>query len=506
MKIQFLLLLFFIGSSLSSQTIELGPEEKGSRKDVISDIILSDDTGIYALRTAVRFLSYPTPIIEKYTVDFAQVYSVRLTEFDQSNLKAQSIFPYNDRIFIALSERDKSAGRAEFYIQEIDKSTGKLTGARKKIGANKLEKRISLPNLTSRISRDKSKLAMFINEFALFGSGAVQIFNLPIGKKDDTYGNFTLKVFDDNLSEIWSKKVKLPYNNDRLSVLEFDTDNDGNIYLLTRYRPEDWRAKRKAKKPFFTYKILAYRNDGADVEEYDVTLENKYISDITFDLGKDDNLMCGGFFSDKFNGALGGTFFFTIDADTKKIIQQDTKKFGTEELSLFMSKRKAEKGKEISSDFSLDEFILRSDGGIVLIGESYYETTITSTGPNGRSSTTTYYHYGPILVVNVSPAGKIDWVTKIDKNQDSSTKAYSSYETAVVKDKIYFVFNKGIRKKSNVMAVSVDAGGKVSEQELFQVKDEKLLLRVPGCEQVSDDEMVVYGEWRKKFRFGKIKF
>ena len=277
MKIQFLLLLFFIGSSLSSQTIELGPEEKGSRKDVISDIILSDDTGIYALRTAVRFLSYPTPIIEKYTVDFAQVYSVRLTEFDQSNLKAQSIFPYNDRIFIALSERDKSAGRAEFYIQEIDKSTGKLTGARKKIGANKLEKRISLPNLTSRISRDKSKLAMFINEFALFGSGAVQIFNLPIGKKDDTYGNFTLKVFDDNLSEIWSKKVKLPYNNDRLSVLEFDTDNDGNIYLLTRYRPEDWRAKRKAKKPFFTYKILAYRNDGADVEEYDVTLENKYI-------------------------------------------------------------------------------------------------------------------------------------------------------------------------------------------------------------------------------------
>lgn len=500
MKQVFLILIsfLFISQWLSAQELTLGPEQKGKRSEVIQDIIHHDETGFYALRQSVSVLKPFAPIIEKYTNDMVQVYQTRLDDFSSQDINPEGFFSFNNRIFVAGSKKERDKKQIEYFFREISKKTGKMTGKVQKIGREKIEKRSAIANLDYRISRDSSKLGLFLNDFSL------NLFNSK--KANEDYAKVTLKVFNDDLEELWSRKIKLPYNKDRVSVVKFDVDNKGDIYLLVRYRDSNWREKRRAKKPWFTYRMLAYRQSGEEVDEYNVTLKDQYISDITFEINNKDNLTCAGFFSEGFRGSLAGTFILTIDAKTKRISRQDTKKFDSAELSLFMKERKAKKGKEISSNFDLEDFVLRSDGGAILIGESFYISTTTTTSASGGTTTRTLYNYGPLIVVNVNPDGKIEWVSKIVKKQRSETRAYSSYAMSIVADKMYFVFNKGIRKRSNVMAVSVDSKGKVSEKELFRVKDEKMLLRVPGCEQIADREMIVYGEWRKKFRFGKLKF
>jgi hypothetical protein len=503
MKQSLLILIAFLSINqwMTAQDLTLGPEQKGKRTEVIQDIIHHDETGFYALRQSISLLKPLAPIIEKYTDDMIQVYQTRLDEFSSVNINDEAYFSFNNRIFVAGSKKDRAKKRVEYFFREISKKTGKMTGKIQKIGTEKIEKKSAVANLDYRISRDSSKLGLFLNDFSL------NFFTLFNSKKiNENYGRFTLKVFNDDLEELWSRKVRLPYNQDRLSVVKFDVDNNGDVYILTKYRDENWREKKRKDQPWFTYKMLAYRQGGEEVDKYDVTLKDEYISDITFDIDNRNNLVCSGFFSEKFVGSLAGTFIFTIDAKTKEITRQDTKKFDTSELSLFMKGRKAKKGKEISANFDLEDFVLRSDGGAVLIGESFYQSTYTTTNTDGSITRRTVYNYGPLIIVNINPDGKIEWVSKVVKRQSSETQAFSSYAMSIVADKMYFIFNKGLRKRSNVMAVSVDSKGKVSEKELFRIKDEKMLIRVPGCEQIADREMIVYGEWKKKFRFGKLKF
>ncbi len=503
MKQSLLILIAFLSISqwMTAQELTLGPEQKGKRTEVISDIIHHDNTGYYALRQSVSMLKPLAPIIEKYNDDMVRIYQTRLDEFNSADINEEAFFTFNNRIFVAGSKKERSKKRVEYFFREISKKTGKMTGKVQRIGTEKIEKKSAVANLDYRISRDSSKLGLFLNDFTL---GISSLFGG--NKVNENYAKFTLKVFNDKLEEQWSRKVRLPYNQDRLSVEKFDVDNNGDVYILTKYREENWRELKRKDKPWFTYKMLAYRQGGEEVDKYDVTLKDNYISDITFDIDNRNNLVCSGFFSERFIGGLAGTFILTIDAQTKSITRQDTKKFDTSELNLFMSERRAKKGKEISSNFDLEDFVLRSDGGAVLIGESFYTTQSTSMDANGRVTSTTIYNYGPLIIVNVNPDGKIDWVSKIVKRQSSSSQVFSSYAMAIVADKMHFIFNKGLRKRSNVMSVSVDSKGKVSEKELFRVKDEKMLIRVPGCEQIADREMIVYGEWKKKFRFGKLKF
>jgi hypothetical protein len=496
-----LIAFFSINQWTTAQELTLGPEQKGKRTEIISDILHADETGYYALRQSLGLLKPFAPIIEKYNNDMVRVYQTRLDEFTETNINEEAFFTFKNRLFVAGSKKDRSKKRVEYFFREISKKTGKMTGKIQKIGTEKIEKKSAIANLDAKISRDSSKLGLFLNDFSI---NFFPIFNSK--KKNENFAKFTLKVFNDKLEEQWSRKVKLPYNQDRLTVLKYDVDNNGDVYVLTSYREENWRERRRNNQAWYTYKILAYRQGGEEVDKYDVTLKDNYISDITFDIDNRNNLVCSGFFSEKFVGGLAGTFIMTIDSKTKEISRQDTKKFDTTELGLFMKERKAKKGKEISSNFDLKDFVLRSDGGAVLIGESFYISTYTTTSTNGSVTTRTVYNYGPLIIVNVNPDGKIEWVSKIVKRQRSETQAYSSYAMSIVADKMYFIFNKGIKKRSNVMAVSVDSKGKVSEKELFRVKDEKMLIRVPGCEQIADREMIVYGEWRKKFRFGKLKF
>ncbi|MGK0379982.1 MAG: hypothetical protein ACJA1Z_003812, partial [Patiriisocius sp.] len=61
-------------------------------------------------------------------------------------------------------------------------------------------------------------------------------------------------------------------------------------------------------------------------------------------------------------------------------------------------------------------------------------------------------------------------------------------------------------KSSAAVLVQVDSDGRQVKEALFNAKEAELLIRPKVCEQISNNELVIYGQKRKTERFGKIVF
>jgi hypothetical protein len=247
------------------------------------------------------------------------------------------------------------------------------------------------------------------------------------------------------------------------------------------------------------------------------------------------NILCGGFYSDQGLYSINGSYFLVYDSDTKELLKESTKEFGIDFVTEGMTdrqekktKKKENKGKDAEMyEYDLDNFIMREDGGGVLVAEQYWVkvVTTTSTDSQGHTHTHTTYHYyfNNIIVISIDPDGEIEWTQKIIKTQHTVNESgyYSSYAMAIVNDKLYFIFNdhpknllytKGARvysynrKHNMVSIVEIDGNGNKNKGILI-AEDDLETISVPRIsEQVSKDELILYSMKKKYNQFIKLKF
>ncbi len=145
--------------------------------------------------------------------------------------------------------------------------------------------------------------------------------------------------------------------------------------------------------------------------------------------------------------------------------------------------------------------------------------------------TTTHYYYNDIIVISIDPEGQIEWTEKIAKRQHTVNDFgyYSSYALAIDDDKMNFIFNDNIKnlvssamtkgklkglvynfsksfKWSVTVLVQLDSDGRQVKEALFNTKEAKFLIRPKVAKQISNNELVIYGQKKKAERFGKITF
>jgi hypothetical protein len=235
---------------------------------------------------------------------------------------------------------------------------------------------------------------------------------------------------------------------------------------------------------------------------------------------------CGGFYSERGNFSIKGTFFLTLDAGSKRKKKENLKEFTVDFLSEFMSEKKAEKGTELY-EYDLDRLILREDGGAILVAEQYFVNVVTTYmgGANGMRTpnTTYYYNYNHLVVININPDGSIQWANKIPKRQITSNDGgfYSSYTFSNVRDKMYFIFNDHPKNLDNtasdklynfslkggvVVLVEMDSKGNMKKQALFNAREAEVITRPKVCEQVSQNEVVIFGQKKKTHKFARLTF
>ncbi|MBI9053411.1 MAG: hypothetical protein JEY96_06305 [Bacteroidales bacterium] len=534
-------LFLFIQNSFSQEIsnkvdINLGAEQKESKKITLSDIAGYDETGFYAVkrkRNAFGFVSSIT--LEHFDNKQNFTKSVELDlKYQKKDMYYRFIIHINDELFLFSSFKNQKLKQNFLFIQSIDKNTLELKQGLKKIAQIDYsgKGRRNAGNFNYRLSRDSSKVLIY--------------YDLPYDKGSKE--KFGFHVFDKNLNQLWEKKVTLPYNDELFDIKNYKVDNLGNVHLLGRIIPERVKGDLYGKLKY-KHQILSYLNNGNDLKEYLVEIEGKFLSEMQIELNDDQDIMCGGFYSDTYtkvhsdvgykigSDAATGTYFIKIDGNSKEIINKNFKEFGVDFITQNMSEKqkkktekKIEKGKKNADirRYDLKDFIIREDGRAFLIGEQYYvnisEQYYTDSKGDRKSKKVYTYYYNDIIVINISPEGKIEWATKIPKRQRTVDDGgfYSSYAHSVVNDKLYFVFNdnpenlsydgvgtpaiftKG--RNSIVVLVELNSKGDYTRETLFSTKDEEIFTRPKVCEQISEKEMILYGQKKRTHRFAKITF
>ena len=515
-----LVALPLVAQRTSKPSVKFGPEFKIPGKSTLDDVIGYDNTGFYVLETN-RWGSKYTLRLFNHQMALVKSAEVNL-DYEGKRRRFEFSVQFNGRIYLFTSFANQKLKKNLLFVEAINPSTLKPDGKMTKVAEIDYSRfgRWNIGEFGYDLSRDKSKLMIH--------------FDLPSAKGENE--RFGFKVFEEDLKVVWGKDVTLPYDANLFDIERFAVSNDGDAYLLG-LRFEDKRRVKRQGNPNYHYEVLAYSGNGEDPNKYTIQLGDRFITDMQIEISDDGDILCAGFYSDLGTFSIKGVYFLRVDGLSKDIEVRSFKPFTIDDIVQHMSERKAkrtqakmDKGKNVELyNYELDDLIVRSDGGVVMVGEQFYVrvVTVTTTDSKGNTSTRTtyYYYYKDIIVVNIEPDGSIAWVQRIPKLQQSVDDGgyYSSYVLTVVDDRLIFVFNDDPRnvnyrspgkphlytrgENSAVLAVELDPQGNQNRYTLVPPRGRTTPTTRPKvCEQANANELVLFAEWKKTRQFARVTF
>ncbi|MDZ7876463.1 MAG: hypothetical protein U5L45_02275 [Saprospiraceae bacterium] len=519
----------------------------------IRKIIATEGGGFYALRERQGGLlggGTAKPLIEYYN---ANMKLVRSKELDL-NVKGKTrlikdVVMLNGRLWVLSYFYNEKHEKTYLFAQEVNKSTLNLAKDLVKIAEQDQKNADKSDVFTVATSRDSSKIVIFNRQ-----------------PKADKQQEFSLVVYDGNFKELWSKDAKLPYSRKNFTIEDHQLDNEGNVYLLGIIYTEGAARLERRGKATYQYDIVAYRRDNTTTEsqEYKIDMKDRFVSDLSFKIEDNGDLVCAGFYSEKGAKSIKGACFFKINPKTQDQTSISSRPFDFEFMTTNLSERNKERAKAAIDrgdksaepelyDYSIDKLITRSDGGVIMVAEQYFideRLRYNNNGfggglwgnntfydpysyrsiydPYGRNNNNNrrpdyYFHYNDIIVVNIQPDGEIAWTARVPKRQESVNDygQYSSYGMSIVADKLCFIYNddpknldpraKKIQtenpdKYSVVTVAEVDRNGAVNRAPLFQNKEQGVVVRPKLSKQVGRRDMAIYGESGRRYKFGVLTF
>ncbi len=505
-------ILFFVCSAFYTMalcqkpTITWGPELLKPKKSDISTLIGADRNSFYCLRATRSFLKIRQTAIEKYsksTLTPQYVKEFRIPEVSGKDLTYEKSVLLKGRILVFASRYDKDLDKHILYLIKIIAEDGSVLNSPKEIDHIDAEKKRNRGSFEFVLSNDSTKLLIMHNE--------------PYEKYENQ--KFSYKLLDSDGNSLWSTAFELPYKDKYFTLSDYIVDNDGKVFMLANILKE--KSERERKRPTYTYDLICYDNSNKSHKEIPISLGDKYISDISFAIGPAANILVGGFYSNKNKDGLAGTFFLSVDKSKQAIINSGTEDFSTDFMSEFMSERRAKKNKEIYN-YKIDYIVTKDNGGIYMVAEQYYINVVTTCNPKGGCTTTNYYCYNDIIVVNFNENASVKWVKHIPKRQVTANDYgyYSSYSFNASKGKLYFLFNdhpknyskpvkyprNGISRKMVTVIASLDKDGNMERSTLFSAKEEKIYTRPKISMRFSSNQSLFYAIKKKKFKFGLISY
>ncbi|MEM6317560.1 MAG: hypothetical protein AAF960_07805 [Bacteroidota bacterium] len=520
-------------------------------KSFLDKIIHSDSEGFYGLRLQSEGISSGKAdvFVEYYTkadMNLRMSKSLDLEFKNKTRDFEDVVMMKGGNMYFLTSFNNQAKKKNYLFAQPINLKNLRVAPRLNKIAEVATRNAYQEGGFRSHISKDTSKILVYAM--------------LPRKKRQPE--RFSLQVFDHLMNPLWSKEITLPFNDDNFAVEEYRVDNEGNVYMLGVIY-EDKSKFRRSGKPTYQYTLLAYRKNGEEVKEYKVNLGDKFITDLTYRVARNGDLVFSGFYSDKGTYSVKGTYFFRLNPETKEISNKSLKAFDFKFLTQYMSPNKREKAQKANRSgnknkapelyqYALDELILRSDGGAVLVAEQYFvEQRFDNNRFNdpygfggfygGRlgwnrwnrwnnpywagnfQDQTYFYNYNDIIVVNIKPTGEIEWTARIPKQQVTTNDGgyFSSYAMSIVRDKFYFVFNDNPKnydpntgnklfnyngRNSVITLAEVNKDGGVAINPVFDNREAGITTRPKICQQVGRNEMLIYGERGRTYRFGSLKF
>ncbi len=497
--------------------VEVGPEYKS--KNALIDIVAHDEDHFYTIlekRSIVNMgvlAGQPKAFLARFNnaMELEQETELEM-EFEGNELDYERLFMQNGNLYLFSSFMNKKQKVRYAFYQTIDKET---------LVPNKDIKKIA------EVGGD-SKKELKSTGFSVFRSKdngkTVVYYDLPFAEdENERYG---VHVFDDQMNMLWTKEIELPFADENFYITSRKVAENGDVYIMGRL----WKDKKEREKKEVNYKyvVIELTEEGTKLNQYEVDLDEKYVSSMILRLNDQNELLCGGFYAlfDSY-GAMG-SFFVKINRETGKITHKSFEPFDesfiVEDLDKKAKKkanRRMDKDKNVGiSRLELDDIVLREDGGGIIVGERRWIETRTTTDSRGNTRTYYIYHNNDIILVNIDPNGNIEWNARIPKEQTMNNSDYfSSYLIAISGSDMLFIFNDNPKnlmyngdgkiermnlKKNYVALVRVDSDGRVFRKALMKEYGGKTIVRPLVSEQLLNDDIILYSERGKRKQFIRV--
>ncbi|GJM31099.1 MAG: hypothetical protein DHS20C18_01000 [Saprospiraceae bacterium] len=321
-------------------------------------------------------------------------------------------------------------------------------------------------------------------------------------EKQETLRAFSYDV--DSMHLLWDKSIPLEdfsYNQDFQQMM---VDNAGNMHMILSR--DNFRSRRKPHH----YEVIEYNGGSAQFNNYRVSMENRLTYDVYFNYDNlNKKLVAGGLYSEKNPERALGLFYLNVDPKNPKDRTLKFLEFDTEFISNVKGKE-VDKNKGLT-ELSVQEIVLRRDGGILLIAEQnrHLERLGGNSGrfyDSGRFNTD--YYYDELFVVSIHPDGQEHWKTILHKKQYSQDDEgmYSSYFLFKTPSNLRFLFNDEIRPENTVSEYVVNGRGDFDRNSLLSTENLELRLRFRDAIQVDANRIVIPSERRNRLKLVRLEY
>lgn len=258
-------------------------------------------------------------------------------------------------------------------------------------------------------------------------------------------------------------------------ILKSYLSNEGEIWLCVG----DKRHRLSGVERYERYELIAYRySDGFD-RRIVIADEEHDIGSLSFqaDFSKK-NIVVAGFYTERGGNSSAGFFSAHIETDADTASNYIFTPFKPELLK--QADRALLASKKELLNLVVTDLAIRHDGGILLLGESFYtsQQTIMRSAFDSYSSRipeqiTSYYH-NDMVALSINPNGTEHWSRVIQKKQFSEDDGgyYSSFAVLNLKSNIHLIFNEEIKYDTKTTDCTLDV-----------VTGEYRMLSVPGNKQ-----------------------
>ena len=151
-------------------------------------------------------------------------------------------------------------------------------------------------------------------------------------------------VYDSKFKPIWSKSIKLGDDNREYDLSNFQVSNDAKVIFIGKTNVE-----KQEKTKFLTdhkYVLFVYDYELDKLNHYDIKLENKYITHISYIIDNNHKkIFVSGYYSNKSLKNIIGTYIKKLDLETNNFEIESSTKFDDNFLLKYLSQNKIQKNK-----------------------------------------------------------------------------------------------------------------------------------------------------------------
>ena len=173
------------------------------------------------------------------------------------------------------------------------------------------------------------------------------------------------------------------------------------------------------------------------------------------------------------------------------------------------------KKKRVLNDLTIQDIILRNDGGLVFVSEiereysrrnPYNGYTRVSDG-FARRGWVDYYN-DDIIITNFNPDGSISWNKVLYKKQFSQDDdgIFSSFFVMKTPSRLRFIYNDEIKRNNTVSEYIINPNGTIARNSLLSTEYQDMKLRFKDAVQISSNSIIVPSEKNYDLNLVRISY